>query len=656
MKAASRGFTLSKRVQRLSTSTKAAEKTHEVFNQSRPFVDVDLWKSDAPLRRGILGTSIDADDADALMALERHGRSSGYLGVMSAADQAEANKPQLDNFDQYGRRIDSIRYHPSYHRLMQHGIRGGTTSYGYIQDSPEKQLNGHIVRAGLMIMQNQIEPGHCCPLVMTSACIPVLQAAVEASPNLDKNDSSNPKMWLHKALAQNYDFNNVPIEKKDGITMGMSMTEKQGGSDVKANTTTAIPEVHAAQGEGQAYRLWGHKWFTSAPMSDGFLTLAKVTPNGKENMTAEDIHNIRPTCFLVPRYMPDGERNEGFHIMRLKNKLADRSNASSEVEYHGAYGQMIGGEGKGLQTILQMVQMTRLDCTLGSAGGARRALSLALNHVNGRSAFGMPLLQQPLMENVLTDLCITSEATTLSAIRMASAHARSTCGYAAGLSKEEVQHETDVFRVGVAILKYYCTKAQPQFTYECMEIFGGNGFTEDFPIAKLFRHSPLNSIWEGSGNVMALDVLRASSAIPAFLKDMQTGVYGKDRYLDAYFDDLNKIIINMNEFTKEQQQAGIGQRMARFIVDRLAIGYQASLLLKYGHADGHAAGAFIESRIRPAVNISVENADGLNMGGSFGVNYGSTVFEPRTARAIIEDNMPQFSQEQPEKADWPLFL
>ena len=522
-------------------------------------------------------------------------------------------------------------------------------------------------------MQNQVEPGHCCPLVMTSACIPVFQNAVASakvsSPErLTANNSTNPQMWLDKLMSRNYDYNNAPIEAKDGVTIGMSMTEKQGGSDIRANTTTAEAQSSAATGEGEAYRLYGHKWFTSAPMSDAFLTLAKVSPTPGKSLTAKEAYGIRPTCFLVPRWQPDGTPNDGFRIMRLKNKLADRANASSEVEYHGAYGQMMGGEGQGLQTILQMVQMTRLDCTIGAAGGAKRALSLALNHVQGRSAFGLPLVQQPLMENVLTDLCLTSEACTLSAMRMASAHARSTCGKRVGLSAEEVQHETDVFRVGVAILKYHCTKAQPLFAYECMEIFGGNGFTEDFPIAKAFRHSPLNSIWEGSGNVMTLDVLRASNSIPAFLKDMQSGAVGKDRYLDAYFEDLNKIMVYMNGLSPEEHAAGKGQRMARFIVDRLAIGYQASLFLKYGNPDGKAASAFIESRIRPAVNIHVNGGNGddntsisdfgnLGIGSNFGVNYGSsTVFDPSTARAIIEESMPEFSSPQPERVTWSQFL
>ena len=425
----------------------------------------------------------------------------------------------------------------------------------------------------------------------------------------------------------------------------MSMTEKQGGSDVKANTTRAVPENTSHTGEGHAYRLWGHKWFTSAPMCDGFLTLAKVSSTNE--LSAESLAQTRSTCFLVPRWLPDGSRNSGFRVMRLKDKLADRANASSEIEYHGAYGQMLGEEGKGLQTILQMVQMTRLDCTLGAAGGARKSLSLALNHAQGRSAFGLPLIQQPMMQNVLTDLCITAEACTLSAMRMATAHARSTCGIAAGFSSDQVKHEADLFRVGVAILKYYCTKQQPQFTYECMEVFGGNGFTEDMPMAKLFRHSPLNSIWEGSGNVMALDVLRASSSLPAFLQEMSSGLKGIDPYFTQYCVDLSRILKSIQQLTEAQHSAGEGQRYARFLVDRLAIGFQASLLLKYGNANGAAASAFIEARIRPAVHVHHNGGNNyaLSLGGSGGINYGAgAVFSPQTARSIIQDNMPVFNK------------
>ncbi len=529
---------------------------------------------------------------------------------------------------------------------MAHGVAAGATSYGYNQSDAHGQMNGHVVRAALMNMQNQLEPGHCCPLVMTSAAIPVLQAAAHSSAAVgtDKASSAHAQLWLDKVLSRRYDSSNKPIHQKEGATLGMSMTEKQGGSDIRANTTTAVPEEENIAGEGAAYRLWGHKWFTSAPMCDGFLTLAKVSP---PNSGAEELREVRPTCFLVPRWLPDGSRNSGFRIMRLKNKLADRANASSEVEYHGAYGQMLGGEGKGLQTILKMVQMTRLDCTLGAAGGARRALSLALNHAHTRSAFGTPLVQQPMMENLLTDLCITSEAMTLSAMRMASAHARSTLGSQTGLSAEEIAHESDVFRVGVAILKYYCTKSSPNFAYECMEIFGGNGFTEDHAMARLFRHSPLNSIWEGSGNIMALDVLRASKALPAFVKDMQQGVRGDNKYFDAYCDSLSSLLGKMAGLSPTEHAAGDAQRMARFLVDRLAIGYQASLLLKLGHENGAAADAFIQSRIYPAVSTGNSNPT------AFGLNYGATtIFDPSLARLIIDDHSPVFASSRPDNINW----
>ena len=259
-----------------------------------------------------------------------------------------------------------------------------------------------------MYMQNQVEPGHCCPLVMTSAVIPVLQA--EHGKSSGAGDSTDVDFWIEKLLSGKYDSSNQPIESKEGVTLGMSMTEKQGGSDVRANTTIAVP----SGGGNKEYALTGHKWFTSAPMSDGFLTLAKI--GGQDDA---------PSCFLVPRWRPDKQRNAGFQIMRLKNKLADRANASSEVEYHNAYGMLLGEPGQGLRTILQMVQMTRLDCTLGAAAGGKRSLQIALNHASTRSAFGLPLVQQPLMQNLLTDLCVTQEACLLSAMRMAAAHARS---------------------------------------------------------------------------------------------------------------------------------------------------------------------------------------------------------------------------------------
>ena len=643
--------------------------THQVFNQSTPFDNIDLWESDRPLQRAMKSlttSSFNKDNDDAaskvhssvpnsssvhMRVLQKHGKISGSASMNSYAKAAEVNKPILQQYDNYGRRVDIIQFDPAYHAMMYHGISSGATSYGYNQTIGEGQLNGHLVRAGLMCMQNEIDPGHCCPLVMTSAVIPVFQAAAAAAikngkAETTKGTSSSAQFWLDRTISRHYDPTNTPIENKKGVTIGMSMTEKQGGSDVKANTTTAMPENSSATGEGEAYRLIGHKWFTSAPMCDGFLTLAKV-PSSTQNLS--EVHS---TCFLVPRWLPDSTRNTGFKIMRLKDKMGDKTNASSEVEYHNAYGQMIGQEGKGLQTILQMVQMTRLDCTIGAASGARKALSLALNHASGRSAFGKSLIDQPMMENVLTDLCVMSEACTLSMMRMAAAHARSTCGIASGLSTEIVQHEAKLFRVGVAIMKYYCTKVLPQFSYECMEVFGGNGFTEDFPMAKLFRHSPLNSIWEGSGNVMALDVLRALNAIPTFLQEMSQDIQGIDPFFDAYCVDLHKILHEMQAIPPALQNAGESQRYARFLVDRLAIGFQASLLLKYGHENGCAADAFLQSKIRPAVHIHINggnnrqtqnNNDSFALGGSGGLNYGaSAIFSKSTAKAIIADHMPVF--------------
>ena len=340
-------------------------------------------------------------------------------------------------------------------------------------------------------------------------------------------------------------------------------------------------------------------------MSDSFLTLSK-TFNKSDQLS----------CFLVPRWCPNGERNSNFNIMRLKTKIGDRANASSEVEYNDAWALMIGEEGKGIKTILQMVQNTRLDCIIGAAGSSRRAIQLALNHTNGRAAFGNKLIKQPLMENVLADLCITAEACTLSAIRMCEAFADSEKGD---------ENAADLFRIGVAVLKYYCTKLQPNFTYECLEIFGGNGFVNDFPISKVFRHSPLNSIWEGSGNVMTLDVLRASNCLPSLLKEVKSSK-GMDSTFDHYIKSLESslpAILNQNDTNSilEVQRAG------RYISDRLALALIGSIMLRYGHPT--TAKAFIQTRLK------------FNETG-FGLNYGSFIHNSADAQNIIDNNMPIF--------------
>ena len=528
-------------------------------------------------------------DAQRLMAL---GTQYGSARTMELANLAEANKPTLRQFDNFGNRIDVIDYHDSYHALMTSTIEAGATVHGHNVSTP----TAHVVRAGLLYMANQMEPGHCCPVTMTSAAVPVLQQAAGQHPFIQQ--------LLGKVLSGRYDPANLAVEQKRGATIGMSMTERQGGSDVRSNMTTATQ--NARRGDG-SFLLSGHKWFTSAPMSDGFLTLAKVD------------EDTLPSCFLVPRWRPDGARNSGFIIMRLKDKLADRANASSEVEYDGnCYSLPVGERGKGIKTILQMVQLTRLDCCIGAAGSSRRALQVALGHTATREAFGSKLLQQPLMENLMAELCVEAEAHTLCALKLARAYGDAFAAHTeAGAA--DAEEEQEIFRVGVAIMKYYSTKAQPQFVYECLESLGGNGFTENWPLAKLFRHSPLNSIWEGSGNVVALDVLRAAKSLPFLLKDVRKS-RGMDSAVDRYFDTLVKDIKALESASSDDSQ-----RYARNLVDRLAILMQSSVMMTHGQ--DAAAQHFNACRIKNET----------------GRNYGAVaVSSKKQAQTIINDFVPIF--------------
>lgn len=567
---------------------RASHETHKVFNQARPFVGLDLYESDRSLHRCLLGLSVSQ-----LNHARAYGKKCGTAKMMVLADEAEANRPTMRQFDIYGNRVDVIDYVPAYHELKQHTIEGGCTVLGH--NDPQNP-SAHVTRAALLLMSNQLEPGHCCPVTMTSAAVPVLQTK-DAHPVV--------KDFLGKVLAGRYDPSDRPIAEKVGVTIGMSMTEKQSGSDVRTNTTIAT----AVTGDGDEGRftLRGHKWFTSAAMSDGFLTLAKVGSSG----------DALPSCFLVPRWLPDGTRNSGFHIMRMKNKMGDRANASSEVEYHDCAAFRVGEVGKGIKTILQMVQLTRLDCCIGATGGMRRALQVALNHTATRSAFGVTLSQQPLMELLLAELCCEAEAHTLSTMRMAKAYGNS---LANGSGDAGSESESDLFRVGVAIMKFYSTKAVPHFTYECLESLGGNGFTEDFPMARLFRHSPLNSIWEGSGNVMALDVLRAAKSLPAFLAEVGCAK-GQDTRFDRFLVDLVKSVKSLLVLSPADQQ-----RAARNLCDRLAIALQASLILRFGQPE--AAELFLQCRVR---------------GGDGARNYGTAhSIAPHILRSVVANHMPVF--------------
>lgn len=566
--------------------------SHTVFNQSKPYENVSMLESDPSML--VFLNKVQAKYTVDLPYLEKHGKLCGSVDLMRAADQAEKNKPVLVQFDTQGRRTDVIDYHPAYHTIMKHGLTQGSAGYGFKNQATH---GAQIMRAAIIYMENQVEPGHCCPITMTAAAIPVLQRSTH---------SDWSKLLLDRILTCDYDPRNLPIQDKHAATIGMSMTEKQGGSDVRANTTMAIAS------DNNGYRLTGHKWFTSAPMCDAFLTLAQTSTT-----------STSPTCFLVPRFLPDGSRNTGFQIMRLKDKLGDRANASSEVEYHSAWGEILGEEGKGVKTIIEMVQATRLDCTLGSAGTMRKSLQVAINHAATRSAFGAHLLQQPLMLSLLADLAVEAEAATLTALYMSSIY--DDCYNGSTSTPQQKQHAQELFRIAVTVAKYHVTKRLPQFTYECMEALGGNGYTEDWPMARLYRQAPLNAIWEGSGNVIALDLLRGIKAVPVLLADIKT-VSGMSVALDQFIARLEKDL-----HTASKDPLGVQtQRMARNLADRLGLAMQASIMLRYGDAD--TAQLFLQLRI---------TADGMYDG----VNYGSgniSQVDEAVIKRVVERHMPVF--------------
>ena len=441
------------------------------------------------------------------------------------------------------------------------GIASGASAFAWQPENCGKS-GAHVIRAALMYLMYQLDPGVCCPLTMSFAAVPALLREDQSDPE------SYPAELVKKLISGKYSGQDVPLQSKPGATVGMSMTEKQGGSDVRANMTEAQPVNKLKQSPGEAFWLVGHKWFTSAPMSDAFLTLAKT----KEGVS----------CFIVPRWLPSGARNVGFTVQRLKEKIGDKSNASSEVEYRNAWGLLLGPQGRGVRTIVEMVVHTRLDCVIGSSALMRLSAQLAAHHASERRAFGQRLLDQPLMRSVLADLALESEAALATWLRLAR-----------GLDGKE----GPFVRIAVAVAKYFICKRAPLVAYEAMECHGGNGYVEDGPIARLFRQSPLNAIWEGSGNVICLDVLRALRREPdsarVLLAELQSAVGAAKASCSNSYSDL---VLRLQE-QMTSDPAALEQH-ARDVVDKLAVCLQASILLNYG--DQKVAEAFLITRLPDA--------------------------------------------------------
>ncbi|MFG0381489.1 acyl-CoA dehydrogenase family protein [Pseudomonas sp. zbq_18] len=513
--------------------------THEVFNQVPTLDGANLYRVDLPLQEWTrrFGGGWAEDKLEAYGAL-----AGGPL--MQAGFLANENKPVFKSHDRYGHRVDLVEFHPAYHELMRTAIEHGLPSLPWV----DPRSGANVARAGLSYLHSQVEAASGCPLTMTFASVPALRL----QPNL-------AEQWLPKILSTEYDPRNLPIAQKSGATIGMAMTEKQGGTDVRANTTRAYPV--GVGGPGEAYELVGHKWFCSAPMCDAFLTLA-YTDKGL-------------SCFLLPRHRPDGTRNQ-FYIQRLKNKLGNWANASSEVEYRGALAWMVGEEGRGVPTIIEMVSLTRFDCMVGSSALMRQALSQAAHHCAHRKVGGKVLAEQPLMQNVLADLALESEAALALTLRMGKA-----------LDNAHDEQEDKFARLVTAIGKYWICKRATTMVGEASECMGGAGYVEETIMPRLYREAPVNSIWEGSGNVQCLDVLRALSKEPGVL--------------DALFHELGdghgdvRLKAHIQQLQADFRDTADIQYRARQLTEDVAVALQAKLLLEAGNAT--VSDAFIASRL-----------------------------------------------------------
>ncbi len=503
--------------------------THEVTNVPPAIGDQNLYKTDLALQEGVARNGA----GWASQLLLDFGKEAGTEATFELANQANRQPPELRAFDRNGMRINQVDFHPAYHDLMDLAIRNDLPTFAW---NNIKEGN-HVAHGALNYLLIQVEGGVLCPMSMTYSAIPALKATACVE-----------KEWLPRILSQEYDKRDIPAEEKNGVTIGMFMTEKQGGSDVRANSTRARPEK-SEEGAGAPYTLSGHKFFCSAPMSDAFLTLA-YTDSGL-------------SCFVMPRWRPDGTRN-GLYIQRLKDKMGNKSNASSEMELVEAHGVMLGEEGRGVRTIIEMVNANRYHCSLGSAGLMRQALVQALHHANHRMAFQKKLIEQPLMRNVLSDMAIESEAATALFLRL---------GRAIGEGEHDPK-EAALARMGTAIGKYWICKRAPGLVGEALECLGGPGYVEESVLPRLYREAPLNSIWEGSGNVICLDVLRAmhrdSKVLPAFLTEIERAM-GRNLRLDAF-------ILNLKSELKNLEHMEI---RARRVTEMIALAWQGSLLVQY---------------------------------------------------------------------------
>lgn len=522
--------------------------THQVENQAPELPAFDLYSADIPLREAVAREGGSWAE-ERLVAL---GTELGTPEMFHRGHLANKHEPELQTFDRFGHRIDEVEFHPAYHELMDLSARHQLPSLPW----KEPRRGANVARTAMMHLMTQVEAGVLCPTSMTYAVVPALM-----------NQPDVAETWLPRILSGHYDPRMIPAKEKRGVTFGMAMTEKQGGSDVRANSTTARPIGEG--GPGGEYLLTGHKWFCSAPMSDAFLTLAH-TERGL-------------SCFLVPRFRPDGTRNAIF-VQRLKNKLGNRSNASSEIEYHDAWAQMVGEEGRGVRTIVAMVHHTRLDAGCAPVGMMRQALTRAVHHVRHRKAFGKLLIDQPLMRNVLADIALDLEGCTAMSLRVARS-----------FDESADEQQAQFGRLATAVNKYWTNKRCPQLVYECLECHGGAGYIEESIMPRLFRESPLNSIWEGSGNVICLDVLRAIHRDPGCFEAFVAEV------ADAASGDSD-IMKKLSTVKATLRDPGSLEPRARRFTEDLALLLQGSLLRK--HAPTPVADAFMHARLRTSAGVA----------------------------------------------------